>query len=65
MFSGLGLSHYPAGTQEGFPRRRLTSVLRNMLMEVPVCADNLSVALFSDFAASGCRKIPVIRCLFL
>ncbi|PAC07560.1 hypothetical protein CD006_26275 [Enterobacter sp. 10-1] len=65
MFSGLCLSLYPAGAQEGFPRRRLTSVLRNKLMEVPDCADTLIVAHPLKSTRLFWRIFSVIRRQFL
>ncbi len=39
LFSGLCLSRYPAGTQEGFPRRQHTSF--EHVVEVPVGVDSV------------------------
>ncbi|MEW5173362.1 hypothetical protein, partial [Klebsiella michiganensis] len=58
----FALSRWYAG---GFPPTSAHLSIAQSLMEVPVCADNLSVALFSEFASSVCRKIPGIRRLFL
>ncbi|AWX79414.1 hypothetical protein DMS64_09055 [Klebsiella variicola] len=65
MFSGLCLSHYLAGSREGFPRHRRPSVLRNLLMEVPVCVDTLTMAAAAIFSLLFCRNFPGNERLFL
>ena len=49
LFSGLCLSLYPAGTQEGFPRRQHTSF--EHVVEVPVGVDALIVCYRRFFAS--------------
>ncbi|MBW8960066.1 hypothetical protein [Escherichia coli] len=60
LFSGLCLSLYPAGTQEGFPRRQHTSF--EHVVEVPVGVDALIVCHRRFFASV---KVHFLAAIFL
>ncbi|EFM6016394.1 TPA: hypothetical protein PBO83_002220 [Escherichia coli] len=60
LFSGLCLSLYPAGTQEGFPRRQHTSF--EHVVEVPVGVDALIVCHRRFFARV---KVHFLAAIFL
>ena len=60
LFSGLCLSLYPAGTQEGFPRRQHTSF--EHVVEVPVGVDALIVCHRRFFASV---KVYFLTAIFL
>ena len=60
LFSGLCLSLYPAGTQEGFPRRQHTSF--EHVVEVPVGVDALIVCHRRFFASVKVYFLTAIFC---
>ncbi|EEQ3055857.1 hypothetical protein HMI66_003406 [Escherichia coli] len=60
LFSGLCLSLYPAGTQEGFPRRQHTPF--EHVVEVPVGVDALIVCHRHFFASVKYTFYPQYFC---